>query len=76
MKLEVTSASRRITVLAEVKHCSYDSSASAKKYLIGLEIVEKKTNWLVKEDLSQTLSLSLPTVNQDILPTTSMRAIC
>ena len=76
MTLEVTSASRRIMVLAEVKHCSYDSSASGKKYLIGLEIVEKKTNWLVREDLSQTLSLSLPTVNQDILATTSMRAIC
>ena len=83
MKLEVTSASRRVTVLAEVRHSSYDSSA--KKHLIGLAIVEKKTSWLVREDLSQTLSLCLPTDNQDILATnitnatnrtTSMRAIC
>ncbi|MFY9221720.1 MAG: PilZ domain-containing protein [Blastocatellia bacterium] len=83
MLLEVTSASRRVTVLAEVRHSSYDSSA--KKHLIGLAIVEKKTSWLVREDLPQTLSLSLPTLNQDILATnltnatnrtTSTRAIC
>lgn len=83
MLLEVTSASRRVTVFAEVKHCSYDSSA--KKHLIGLAILYKKTSWLVREDLSQTLSLSLPTLNQGILATntinainrtTSMRAIC
>lgn len=67
MKLEVTSASRRITILAEVKHSTYDSSA--RKYLIGLAITEKKTSWLVREDLSQTLSLSLPTINQSILST-------
>lgn len=67
MKLEVTSASRRITILAEVKHSTYDSSA--RKYLIGLAITEKKTSWLVREDLSQTLSLSLPTINQTILST-------
>lgn len=47
MLIEVTTATRKVEVIAEVKHSSYD--AKTKKYLIGLCIREKRTGWFVLE---------------------------
>lgn len=47
MQIEVTSASRKVKVVAEVKHTSYDSES--KKWLTGLAITEKQNGWLVQE---------------------------
>lgn len=49
MEIEVTNARRSVKVLAEVKHVNYDPAN--RKWLIGLAIREKKTEWFINEYL-------------------------
>lgn len=54
MQLEITSASRRVKVIAEVKHISYEQGVD--KWLIGLAIREKKTDWVISEPTNKPLT--------------------
>lgn len=54
MLLEVTTATRQVEVIAEVKHSTYDPKI--KKYFVGLAIREKKSDWFVVEALREPIA--------------------
>ncbi len=58
--LEVTNINRDVIVVAVVKHSSRDMKTG--KYLLGLSITEKKTDWFVQEPtIVPSIALSLAT---------------